>query len=319
MPLKNFRVVDPVLSTHARGYKNPDVRRAGGVLFPDAPIKKRGAKVVKFGKEGFRLYNTERAAGTKKKRVRVGYTDGTVNLTQYALSGEVPFEHLEESADVPNVDMARRAVDAPSESIAREKEFKQAEIAQDNANYAVGNKVALSTGDHWDEYATSDPGVQVDAGHAAIRSKIGRRGNVMVLGPNVHTKVKRHPKILGHFYSGVKNGPATVNDAQLAEYFGVREIAIGDDVYMAGNALDTDDFSDIWGDVAILAFVPTVSGEGNVEVPSYGYTYFLEGNPHVAAPRADLDSDVWVYDVKDEYEALLTGMEAGYLIENVLS
>lgn len=312
------RVIDPILSQHSRGYSNPDVERVGSVLFPAAPVGQRGAKIVRFGKESFRLYNTIRAPGGAKKRVRVGYTSDSISLVQHTLSGEVPFEHMEDANRVPGIDLGRKAVNVPMESIAREKEYRQAVIAQNAANYATGNKDALSGTDQWDDYTNSNPGAQMDDYHAAIRARIGRRGNVLVLGPTVFDKAKRHPKIVGHFYTGNQAGAQSVTRAQLAEYFGVRSVAVGDDIYLPETAADTDNFVDMWGNVAILAYVPSVSGDGDIEVPSFGYTYYLSGHPMVEAPRQDRDHDVWVYDVKDEYQPVLTGMDAGFLISNVL-
>ncbi len=311
------RVIDPILTQHARGYGNPDVERAGAILFPRARILQRGAKIIKFGREHFRLYNTARAPGAVKKRVTIGYSAESVSLVQHALSGTVPFEVLDEANRVPNVDLGRRAVNVPMETIARELEYRQAVIAQAAANYAAGNKETLAGTDQWDDYAGSDPGAQMDDAHAAIRAKIGRRGNVLVLGPEVYRKVRRHPKVVGHFYSGVKNGPATVSRDQLAQYFDVARVAVGEDVYLPEDAAENADFSDVWGDVAILAYVPT--GEGQVDVPSYGYTYYLDGHPIVESPYQDRDHDVWVYPTKDEVQPVLTGMDAGYLFSDVLA
>lgn len=311
------RVVDPILSQHSRGYANPDVERAGSILFPMAPIMQRGAKVVRFGKEAFRLYNTIRAPGAAKKRVRVGYSADTVSLHGHALSGEVPFEHMQDANQVPGIDLGRKAVSTPMESIAREMEYRQAVIAQAAGNYDTANKDTLSGTDQWDD-AASNPGAQMDDYHAAIRARIGRRGNVLVLGPTVFDVAKRHPKIVGHFYTGAQAGAQSVTRAQMAEYFGVRRIAVGDDVYLPETAGDDGDFVDMWGNVAILAYVPSVDGDGDVEVPSYGYTYYLNGNPLVRTPRQDLDHNVWVYDVEHEYAPVLAGMDAGFLIQSVL-
>lgn len=311
------RVVDPILTTHSRGYGNPDVERPGRLLFPRAPVLTRGAKIIKFGRESFRLYNTVRAPGSKKKRVRVGYTSDTINLVQHALAGEVPFENLEEANRVPNINLARSAVNVPLESLERELEHNQATIAQDPNNYAATNKIALAGGAMWSDDA-SDPGDQSDTAHNAIRSKIGRRGNLMVMGPAVFTRAKRHPKIIAHFYKDAAGGASSVSRAQLADYFGVKQIAVGDDVYLPANAGDNDDFSDVWGNAAVIAYVPSIDGEGNVDVPSYGYTYYLSGNPLVEQAWQDRDSDVWVYPVKDERKPVLTAMDAGYLFTNVL-
>lgn len=55
-------VVDPILSTHARGYKNAAFIH--NVLFPRVPILTRSGNVIKFGKDDFRRAQTRRAAGS---------------------------------------------------------------------------------------------------------------------------------------------------------------------------------------------------------------------------------------------------------------
>lgn len=314
-----IRVVDPILTTHVRGYRNPDIVRAGNVLFPRAPVSKRGAKVIKFGKEAFRKYNTQRAPGTDIKTIQFGYAADTISLTQHALRGMVPVEHDEEAANIPGVNLAMTAIELPMDSIAREIEIEQATIAQNTANYDANHKLALSGTSRWDAYTTSDPGVDMDAAHQSIRASTGRRGNVLVVGPLVRDKLRRHPKIVGHFYTGAQAGAQMVTDAQLATYFDVKMIVSGDEVWLPETALDTDDFTDVWGKNAVLAFVPSISGAGNIQVPSFGYTYYLNNYPMVETPNYNSDKRSWLYPVIDEVKPVLTAMGAGFLFTSCIS
>lgn len=319
MSLSGVRIVDPILTTHARGWKTPDVMRVGNILFPRASIPKRGAKIVKFGKEAFRKYNTLRAAGANTKRVQVGYSADTVSLKEHALEGLVPRAYLEESAGIPGANLGIRAINVPLDAIAREIEIEQATIAQSTSNYDSNHKLALSGTDRWDDYTNSDPGVDVDAAHQAIRSTTGRRANVMVVGPLVKDKLVRHPKIVGHFYTGAQAGAQSVSDEQLARYFKVRMVATGDEVWLPETATDDDPFTDVWGKNAVLAYVPSVSGDGDIEVPSFGYTYYLNGYPMVEQAYYEDNIKSWAYPVTDECNPVLTGMGAGFLFTTVIS
>jgi len=312
------RVVDPVLTSHARGYCSSDMSRVGSILFPRAPVISRGAKIVRFGKEAFRKYNTRRAPGSNTRRMRVGYSDDSISLYQHALEGLVPREILEESAAIPAANLGIRAVNTPLDSIAREIEITQAGIAQNAANYDAAHKLTLAGGSQWSG-DSSDPGDQMDTAHEAIRSTTARRGNVLVLGPKIILRARRHPKIVGQFYTGAQEGAQRVNDQQLAEYFNVRQVVSGDEVWLPESASDSDPFVDAWGNVAILAYVPGVSGDGDIEVPSYGYTYYLQGHPMVEQTYFDNNSKSWIYPVVDEVQPILTGMGAGYLFSDVLA
>lgn len=321
MPLNitQARVVDPILSTHAHGYRPADAMYVGRELFPRAPIGARGAKVIRFGKEAFRRYATRRAPGANRSILRVGYTSDPVALYQEALDGSVPFEILQEAGNVPGIDLGQRAVNAVLDSMRLEEEIRQAGIATNAANYGAANKITLSGTSQWSDYTNSDPGAAMDTAHEAIRLRTGKRGNVLVLGPTVKLKLKRHPKILGHFYTGAQAGAQSVSDAQLADYFGVRRVVSGDAVYLADGDAETDPFTDVWGKVAVLAYVPQVDGMGNIEVPSFGYTYYLAGNPRVDMAWMDKNNDTWRYPVTDEYNPVLTAMDAGYLFSAAIA
>ncbi|AFL76231.1 hypothetical protein [Thiocystis violascens] len=318
MPLntQNARIVDPVLTNHVRGYKNPDVLRIGAVLFPRAPIAKRGAKIVKFGKESFRRHPTERAPGDRIRRVRVGYTSDSVNLYQHALAGEVPRELLRETEGVPSVNLQLRAMNLPAEIIEREKELKAAAIASATASYASTHRTKLDGVSRWNG-GSAAIGADVDAAQDVIRAKTGRRANVLAVGPQVARRLRRAPAIIANYYTGNER-PDRVSDAQIAEFFGVTRVVEGTDTVVDGKTEDGGDFADIWGNVAILAYVPSVTGDGDIEVPSYGYEYYLDGHPLVEPGRWDADTKTWVYDVIDEYQHVLTGMDAGFLFTNVM-
>ena len=53
------RVIDPILTTVARGFKHPGF--VADRLFPRVNVNARGGNVISFGREDFRLYNTRRA------------------------------------------------------------------------------------------------------------------------------------------------------------------------------------------------------------------------------------------------------------------
>lgn len=314
--LNNARIIDPVLSNHVRGYHDPDVILIGGVLFPRAAIPKRGVKIVKFGKESYRRHQTQRAPGDRIRRARVGYTANSVDLYQHALAGEVPREQLEEAQAVPGVDLQMRATNLPKQIIDREREIKAAEIASNPANYATSNKTALSGVSRWNA-GSAAIAADADAAQDVIRSKTGRYANVLAVGPQVARRLRRAPAIISHFYTGNER-PSKVSDAQVAEFFGVARFVEGTDTVVEGKTEEGGDFSDIWGNVAILAYVPSASGDGDIEVPSFGYEYYLAGYPLVEPGRWDPDARTWVYDVIDEYQHVLTGMDAGFLFTNVM-
>lgn len=307
------RVVDPVLSNIAHGYRNPDVSRVGRELFPRVIIPARGAKIIEFGKESFRLYSTRRAPGASTKRIQYGYDAGPVALTQEALEGLVPWELMQEASQVPGVDLARGSVELVQDVFDRAEEYEQIQIAIDANNYDVNHREALAGGDQWDDYANSDPAKKIRTYREAVRASTGRYPNKLALSPNVFNALAEHAKILDRFkYTSAES----ITTKMLAAYFDIPQVVVGNDVYLPDNAADDADFTDMLSNVAILAFVPS---QGRFEVPSYGYTYHLAGHPMVEQPYQDRNRKSWVYPQTYERQVVQTGKGAGFLVQNVLA
>lgn len=303
------RVIDPILSTHALGYRNAEM--IADQLFPFANIPTRGAKVLKFGKESFRKMNTRRAPGASKKRVQYGYEAEPVALYGHDLEGVVPFEHLEDAAQVPGIDLASSSIDMVLDIIMLEKEIEAASIATNAANYADNNKLALSGADKWSDPA-SDPLKDVLDGREAVRKRIGRYPNKMQIGASILPVLQTHPKIVERFkYTSSES----ITTDMLAKLFEVDKIVVGKAVYLPEDASDNNDALDVWPSTVILAYV---SEQGNYRVPSFGYTYRKTGHPSVMMPYAENTTDSWIYGLKYEYRPYQTAADAGFLLTNVI-
>ena len=301
-------VVDPILSTHARGYRN--AMYISDMLFPRVRIPNRSMRVLKFGKESFRMMDTRRAPGADKKRVQYGYASDPVSLVQDALEGFVPIEHQEEAMNIPGVDLGANAIDMVMDVIDLGLEFECANMARDPGNYGAGNKLALTGTDRWSDPA-SDPKGDMDAAKEAIRRKIGRYPNTLELGPSAKTALCNHPTIKEQFKYTSKD---SITVEMLAAYFEMDRVVVGKAVYLPETAGDDDTATDVWGDDAILAYVPTAGD--NFRVPSYGYTYELNGFPLVQQPYWENSNDSWIYPMKVERRPYLVGAEGGFLFQN---
>lgn len=301
-------VVDPILSSHARGYTNPEF--ISHLLFPRVPISNRSMRVIRFGKEGFRKLNTRRAPGAQKKRIQYGYASDPVALVQDALEGVVPIEHQEEALSVPGVDLGAGAVNMVLDIIDLGHEVEAANLAREAGNYGANNKLALTGADRWGS-ATSTPAADVKAAKEAIRRQIGRYPNTLTLGPSAFNALTDHPTIKEQFKYTSKD---SITAEMLAAYFDVEKVIVGKAVYLDENTSDEDPAQDVWGDDAILAYVP--QGTATFQVPSYGYTYGLTGYPMVNQPYWDNSCDSWIYPTKTERRVYLTGAEGGFLFKN---
>lgn len=303
--LSQARVIDPILSEVAQGYKNSAM--VGMNLFPSVPVAQRGGKIISFSKEDFALYNTVRAPGTKTKRVQFGYTSGNYALEQHALEAVAPWEHQQEASRVAQINLAAMAIRKTQNIIALRLEKAQADLATTAASYGASNKVTLAGVNQWSDYTgTSSPSKDIETAREAIRAQIGKRGNTVVMGAAVWAKVKQHPAIIDRIKY---TGRDSVTTEMLAALWDVDRVLVGDAVYTDAAGTMTD----VWGKFVVVAYTDTGT-VADMGEPSYGYTYRLDGAPYVEQGYADRNAKSDIYPVTDEVAPVLTAAVSGYLI-----
>ena len=303
------RVVDPILSAVARGYRSPKAAVAS-VLFPIVPVGLRAGRIISFGPDDFKLVNTARAPGANTKRIQFGYAGENYSLVDYRLEGAVPNELQEEASNGPGIDLSSNAVRRVQNIMALEREKQAADLARNEARHGAGNKETLSGTSQWSDPA-SDPFTDIMDGKESIRAKIGERPNVLTLGPKVLTALRTHPKVLDRLSTASDRPPATLQ--QLQALFELQQIVEGEAVYHDGSQ-----FQDVWGKDAILAFTTPASMQ-EMGSPSFGYTYQLEDRPMVEEGYPDRNANSWFYPVTDAYQPVLAGATAGFLFKSAVA
>lgn len=302
------RVIDPILSEHARGYRQAGlIARA---LFPIAFVAAYGGQVIQFGKESFRLYNTKRAPGGATKRIRFGYNGVPYAIVPRALEAVVPRELGVDASAVPGINLATRSVNTVMRVLDLEHEYDCAQIALTAANYDSDHKVTLTGTDKWTHPTLSDPIDDVMTAREAIRASIGMYPNTMQISAKTFSALKKHAGIVART---ADTALKSVTVETLKAVFEVENIVIG--AATTANASDT--LGDVWGYDVVLAYVAAGSDAGaNNEEPSYGYTYAIQGHPLVEPPYWDPNTKSWVYGVSSDMTPVQSGMTAGYLIKD---
>lgn len=312
MPVSNssVRVIDPVLSTVAQGYNILDM--IGGALFPRVPVNIRGGQIIEFGREAFRLYASKRSPGGRTARIQFGYAGKPFALLQDALEVPLPREHIGDASITPGIDLGKRAVSVAMRNMLLSLEVDQAALATNANNYGASQKVTLAGATKWSA-ATGMPLTDIDTGREAIRQSCGLYPNVLVLSALAFNACKNNPNIVARFqYNGQAGTDASqITPQMLAGLFNVKKVLIGAGVYWSDANVSTD----IWGNSAVLAYVPEGSNL-SLEEPSFGYTYTLDGNPLVEVPYYENSAKSWIYGVTHERAPVLSGIAAGYLIQN---
>ena len=307
--LRQARIIDPILTTHALGYVRPG--NVGQFLFPRVDVATFGGQILTFGKEGFRRYNTKRAPGEATKRVQFGYQGKPYAIIPAALEAVVPDETANEAANGPGLDASQDAVDIVLDIMELEHECECADVARNAANYDNEHKVALVGVNRW-RGASGDPTADIGVGKEAIRSSIGMRPNTAILSAAAFEAAKANPKIQDYLKHRGFNAQTT---EILASMWEIPNIHIGEAVVASGQE---DDLGDVWGQDVILAFVAPPSGGNrrNRARPSYGYTYSMAGEPNVRQAYREENRQSWIHPVNNNRTPVLSGMVAGYLIQN---
>lgn len=303
MNLKQVRVVDPILTNIAIGYQNAEL--VGHNLFPRADVYVSGGQVIEFGTEAFRKYNLRRAPGANTPRIQFGYAGKPFALVQDALEVSVPREWMRDASVQPGIQLATRAVNLGLDVVQLALENDQAALATNAANYGASNKIDLTASSWFDP--ARDPVVDITTGQEAIGDSIGAVPNVLVLSGKAFAAARTNPHVTERF-SGIHSGAISV--AQLASVFDVERIVVG----RARWQTDAGVMTPAWGTHAVLAYAAPAGS--SVERPSFGYTYTMDGHPLVEQPYYDNSAKSWIYPTTYERAPQLTGVAAGYLLQN---
>lgn len=309
--LSNLRQVDPVLTTLATGYTNDEL--VADQVLPVVDLDKEAGKIPKFGKEAFRLHNTERALRAASNRISPDDI-GSVDVVMDEHDLEYPIDYREDAEAA--FDLEAHATYRATEGVLLRREKAVADLVQNPANFPVGSKIALSGTDLFTNVA-SDPEAVVATARAAVRAKIAKEPNTMVLGYSVLAVLERHPKLRA-ILSDSRTRLLTLDD--LAAIFRVPRVVVGKAVQVSDAGLQ----SDIWGNNMLLTYVSPpgpAKGDGKPArspyEPSFGYTLRKRGSSKTDT-RLESGGKLEIVRYTEIYRPFILGADAGYLVSNVI-
>ena len=287
-------------------------------LFPALPQTLSSVMLAKIGNERLQRYNLRRAPGSATKRIDIKYDGQVYTVNQYSVEVPIPRELIRESDEsrrlnVGNhLDISRIAMSTAGDVLNLDYELEAASIATDAASYAAGHAQALTGGAKWSA-ATGEPQTDIIGATDLIRKKIGKRPNTLILSADALSALVVNAQIKSQLPL-TQLGPATID--QLKTILNVPNIVVGDAIWVdAGGA-----GADVWGNSAILAYVPRIGGNGgdiSLAEPAFGFTNVMEGNPYAEAPYFENNSKSWIYGATYERRPNVAYPEAAFLFQNV--
>lgn len=326
MNLDQVRVIDPILTQLAQGYKNAE----GVATFfgPAVSMNTRAGRTLVFGKEAFAAQNFLRAPGSNIQKIQNEFGTRSFSLRQEAISWEIAEEIAAEAKNgAAQIDLRQYAAKDAANRLMQSWEITVATAVTTSASYETSCRFDLATrasgADQFNQ-ATSDVEVLIDEAKEAVRAQIGTYPNKMVISPDAFNALKRNKRIRDFMQRGI-----LVNEATLANIFGLDEIRVARRLKLNQS---TGALENIYNNVAVLFYQPSGATDGfapaldaNYGNPAFGYTYTLAGYPIATPERFNIERRVFTGDILVERSFELVGMGenglvgAGAIMTNVVA
>lgn len=305
--IDELRMVDPVLTTIAQGYSN--VALVAESLFPIVNVSKLKGKIPVFGREAFIIRETNRALRSSSNRIPpADLTLVSFETEERDVETAIDYIEEEESPDFARYEQVITKNLTDIIALGREKEA--ADYVQNPSNFISDLKLEITADKAFDDYTSLfDPIVIIRDCMAAVRARISRYPNTMVMGDATYRALMNHPKILDRIkYSGISSATPKI----LAEILELSEVKVGMSVY----TLDGSTYSDVWNDNVILAYVDGNENDKRSEYnPSYGYFFRREGKPEIDTYYEN-GGKIKVIRNTDNYCLKVTASDAAFLLYN---
>ena len=309
MNLDQVRVIDPILTQLAQGYKNAE----GVATFfaPSVSMSVRAGRALTFGKEAFAAQSFLRSPGTNIQKISNEFGTRSFALRQEAISWQIAEEVAAEAKNgAAAIDLRAYAAKDAANRLMQSWEIEVASKVTDITQYESGNVLDLATynsaADQFNS-PTSDIEVLIDDMKEQVRSQCSVYPNKMVISPDAFNALKRNKRIRDFMQRGI-----LVNEKTLAEIFGLDEIRVARRLKLNQ---ETGELENIYDNVAILFYHPSGATDGftpaldaNYGTPSFAYTYTLSGYPIATPERFSMDRRVFEGDILVERSFELVGL-----------
>lgn len=321
MPKVNEVHIDVALSNVALGYH--PVGMIAEQIFPIIPVKKESDKYYEWNKgDAFRIPdNTQRADGTKSKRIGFSISTSTYSAEEYALNIQVTDRQVANADSVINLRSAktRRLKDL----LALDQEIRVATLLTTQGNWASTNRVQRSGTQQWNNAgftggATYGIEETIDTGKEAVRTGTGGLEPNMIIIPSAIAKVMKRNSTIRDL---IKYTHANLLvDGDLPPMLWNMKVLIPKAVKNTnreGNATQT--LSDVWGKHIVMLYV---TPNAMVDEITAGYIFRVSSGAHtpwgVRAWREEAEKAETIETEICQDEKLVCNV-AGYFIEDVIA
>lgn len=303
MPTISQVNIDPVLSNLSVEYKSQGL--IGAQVLPHIPVKTETGTYYIFDKDNLRVYDTQRAAGTKYKRTSYSVSTSTFNCEEQAL--EETLDDRERNTAADSLELEKSTMERVADRVLLAKEKRIADLVQSTSN--ITNYTTLSSNMQWSDGTNSRPFADIATAITTIRSNTGLIANTMVMSFETWLALREHDDVVERFK--YVSGPQEIQPSMVAPLFGLNQILVAGASYNQAFEGATDSLAGVWNDNVLIAYINSSPAIRSV---SLGYSFQKE--PMMTRVYRDETINSDVYRVGEVVDEKLVAEAAGYLIVN---
>lgn len=308
--------IDRALTNCAIAYKNREY--IADQCMPVVKVANRSDKIFEFPVETMQQLADVSIAGNRGMPGEVKYTlnsDKNYSVSDYALMDFVSNDEIA-NADAP-LQPKIEAVEIVTNFLQLARESRVSGKVFGSSNYGA-NTAALAGADRWDT-ATSDPVQKIED---AIESCFVRPTH-LVLGAQVWTKLRNHPKFLQFILSRASTSsgatPLRVSEQLIADAFGLEACIVGRAKAVTSVEGQTVQTGYLWGKSAALIRVEQAPSPRKTQCFGYTFRFGSFETREIVDNVRGVRGGVFEKVSHSDAETIIGGVNAGFLYTTVVS
>jgi hypothetical protein len=317
-------VVDPILTSIAIGYRNPDAVMLADEVLPRVPV---GAE--KFGWTEYPLeeaFNTPDSRVGRRGRVQqleFGGTQKTDEVDDFGLESPIPYSDIDAAAEararkVSAYDPEGHSTMMLADAMANIREVRVAGLVHNLNTYAAARRITLAGGDQFSDYTNSDPIGVIKTG---CESTLVFPPNTMTMGRAVWSKLSSHPKVVNAVKGNLTNA-GIITREQFRELFadyGITKVLVGDAFYNTARPGQTTSLARAWGKHISLTYNNSIANPQGGGI-TFGFTaqYGTKISGRIEDKNIGLQGGVNIR-VGERVKELVVAKDTGYFIQNAVA
>lgn len=312
--------VDPIQTAIAMGYRNPERNLIADAILPRVATSSKFAWIEYGPTDSFTIPNTRVGRKSRPNQVEIGGLERTSEVDDYGLDIPIPTRDQMEAdaqaqAGTSTYDPETRATRVATDLILLDRELRVANTLFALSTYATDKRITLSGTSQFNDRTNSDPLGVIANG---LDATLIMRPNTIVLGRQVWSQLRRHPRILSAIKGGTpSDGMATIQ--QVAELFEVSRVLVGDATINNARPGQAANLSRAWGKHIALLFV-----DPNFEDPETGVSFGFTAQWGTRQAGEIPDPNMGVRGghfrrVFESVKEVISARDVGYFIQNAVA